>query len=140
MNTETIEMHLGLIDQNLRRLHDKRRLSPGQFIEDHDCQSAVLLLLLQAIESSIRIGAALIAARKLRPADSYKGVFHSLFYNQIIPEGLRDRLVTMVGFRNLVIHQYWEIKPEVVYQVLQDHLNDIEEFAQIARNFLEERQ
>ena len=36
----------------------------------------------------------------------------------------------MVGFRNILAHDYAEINYDIVYDVLQNKLSDIEEFIQ----------
>jgi len=34
----------------------------------------------------------------------------------------------MVGFRNISVHDYEEIKPAMVYAIVKDHISDFEDF------------
>jgi uncharacterized protein YutE (UPF0331/DUF86 family) len=34
----------------------------------------------------------------------------------------------MVGFRNISVHDYEEIKPAIVHAIVKNHLSDFEEF------------
>jgi uncharacterized protein YutE (UPF0331/DUF86 family) len=37
-------------------------------------------------------------------------------------------MTSMVGFRNISVHDYSEIKPEIVKGIVKNHLNDFENF------------
>jgi len=54
--------------------------------------------------------------------------FHILNEEGIIDPELKDRLSRMVGFRNVMAHDYEEIDYAIVYDVLHAGLADIEEF------------
>jgi len=43
---------------------------------------------------------------------------------------LAEKMIKMVGFRNILAHDYAEINYDIVYDVLQNKLPDIEEFIQ----------
>lgn len=40
-------------------------------------------------------------------------------------EELLEKLVKMAKFRNRLVHIYWEIDDEVIYEVLQDDITGI---------------
>lgn len=43
----------------------------------------------------------------------------------------------MGKFRNLLVHLYWKVDDERIYEVLQSELDDFEDFiGQIARRYL----
>jgi len=136
---QTIEMHLQLVESRLRDLRAKQTLSKEQFLRDPTSQGAVTYWLVQAIESCIQMGTAIVALRKLPATETYKDVFRILFHQGVISEPLKDRLMAMVGFRNLAIHVYWRIDPEELYKILQSGVNDIEEFALVAAKILMEQ-
>ncbi len=58
----------------------------------------------------------------------------------IRPEVVRRRLdelwTRMIGFRNALVHEYADIDRGVVYQVLQQHLDDLEAFGRLFARFL----
>ena len=42
----------------------------------------------------------------------------------------------MVKFRNRLVHLYWKVNEEEVYEIIQKSLKDIEEFVQHMQAFL----
>jgi len=46
-----------------------------------------------------------------------------------IDRDLEKKLIGMVGFRNIVVHQYQKIDYELVKEVLEQHADDLLEFA-----------
>lgn len=47
-----------------------------------------------------------------------------------------EQLRQMAGLRNRLVHLYWEIDDELVYQYIQDNLIDFDEFIQKVLEFL----
>ena len=56
----------------------------------------------------------------------------------IIPDNLLPDLTNMVGFRNLIVHNYARIDDRLVYAVLQDRVGDFARFAASVVAFLEQ--
>lgn len=42
----------------------------------------------------------------------------------------------MIGFRNMLVHEYIDIDRRIVYDVLQRHLDDLEAFRSLFARFL----
>lgn len=42
----------------------------------------------------------------------------------------------MIGFRNTLVHEYIEIDRKIVYQVLQENLDDIEGLMRVFAKFI----
>jgi uncharacterized protein YutE (UPF0331/DUF86 family) len=49
---------------------------------------------------------------------------------------LREKWIRMVGFRNILIHDYLEVDRKIVYEILQNRLGDLEELKQVFATFL----
>ncbi|MBU2440103.1 DUF86 domain-containing protein [bacterium] len=55
----------------------------------------------------------------------------------IISKELSKKLINMAKFRNLLVHLYWKVNDEKIYEILQYELVDFDEFIeQIARRYL----
>lgn len=39
-----------------------------------------------------------------------------------------EKLISMVGFRNISVHDYQTIKPAIVHSIIEHHLKDFEEY------------
>jgi uncharacterized protein YutE (UPF0331/DUF86 family) len=89
------------------------------------------------IEACIDIANHIISYEGYREPMSNKDTFQVLAEEKILDKKLAERLKKMAQFRNVIVHDYVRIKPEIVYTVLQSHLNDILEFAKLVkRQFL----
>ncbi len=81
-----------------------------------------------AIEACVDIAAHVIADRGLPVPATYAEVFDVLGQARLIPAGLRDAMVRMARFRNVIVHEYTRIDPEIVVQILRHHLDDLTSF------------
>lgn len=50
------------------------------------------------------------------------------------PTELTEQLKKMAQFRNIVVHDYLRIQPEIVYAILTKNIGDIREFAKTIKN------
>lgn len=49
----------------------------------------------------------------------------------------KEKLVPMAKLRNLLVHQYADIDAERIYQIINSHLEDIEQFLKVVGNLVE---
>lgn len=49
----------------------------------------------------------------------------------------KEKLVPMAKLRNLLVHQYADIDSERIYQIINSHLEDIEQFLKVVGNLVE---
>jgi uncharacterized protein YutE (UPF0331/DUF86 family) len=54
--------------------------------------------------------------------------------------GLGKQLIEMVKFRNLLVHLYWKVENEKLYDYLKNNLGDFEAFKSAIRNYLKSRE
>ncbi|MCX8035685.1 MAG: DUF86 domain-containing protein [Candidatus Sumerlaeia bacterium] len=140
MTRESMEKHLWLIDANLRELAAKKALPENQFCADTTVQSAVVNWVVQLVESCSKMAIAIINLRRLKPSETYRGVFAALGRSGVITPELQSRMEALVAFRNAAVHIYWDVTPREIYHILQNDLGAIEEFARIAKTILVESQ
>lgn len=70
-----------------------------------------------------------------KPEDSHEAV--SILFNKgIISEDLAGKLTKMVGLRNILVHEYEQIDNHKIYDVLKKHLNDLDDFENTIRKYL----
>ena len=51
-----------------------------------------------------------------------------LIKHAILEPGLRDALRVMARVRNRLVHLYWDVDDERVYELLQEALGDVDRF------------
>jgi len=57
-------------------------------------------------------------------------VFYILYQNKIIDEEMAKKLKSMVGFRNIAVHDYQKINLDIIKQIIEKHLKDLKDFAE----------
>lgn len=82
-----------------------------------------------AIESCIDIANHVIASENFRFPKDNADSFAVLIEEGVVPETLRGPLRDMARFRNRLVHLYWEVDTERVYDYLQTGLGDFHAFA-----------
>ncbi|MBF0474245.1 MAG: DUF86 domain-containing protein [Deltaproteobacteria bacterium] len=99
------------------------------FLADIDRRDLACYRLIMAAEAAIGICLHLAAKVLKKAAEEYAGCFQLLSDHHLIDQGLATRLGRMARFRNLLVHQYWEINYSLVYEIITGpRLSDLEEF------------
>lgn len=106
---------------------------PGEvpFAEDYLRQDAVALNLQRACEQCIDLANYVIKVRKLGLPKESKESFQLLAANRIIPGDLAKRLEGMVGFRNILVHEYQRIDIQLMIDVIENRLDDLLKFTDL---------
>ncbi len=87
-----------------------------------------------ATEACLDIANHIISYEGYREPEDNKDVFKVLSENNIIEADLRDKLVKMTKFRNVIVHDYLKVDPEIVYAVLTKHCNDMAIYANVIKS------
>lgn len=99
------------------------------FANDHTRQDAAILNIERACDAAIDISDRVV---RLRGPSSARDSFAKLVAAGVIEQGLADRLMSMVGFRNLAVHQYQKLDLAIVRAVIEKNLDDLLEFSALA--------
>jgi uncharacterized protein YutE (UPF0331/DUF86 family) len=108
------------------------------FRTDYTRQDAALLNVTRACESAIDLANALVRQARVGIPGDAKQSFALLETAHLIPAELSRRLQRMVGFRNIAVHQYDDLDLDIVEAVIRNELDELLEFAEIARARLKE--
>ena len=76
------------------------------------------------INICIDIGNHIISSNKNGKPKTYSDIFVELSNLDIIDSDLKEKLIEMTKFRNLLGHLYMDINNEIIYDILQDNLKD----------------
>ena len=101
------------------------------FAEDHLRQDAIALNLQRACEQCIDLANHTIRARKLGLPKESRESFRLLADNRIIPRELAARLEGMVGFRNVLVHEYQRMDMRLMIDVIENRLDDLLHFTDL---------
>ena len=94
-------------------------------------QDSIILNLQRACEASIDAAMHLVRVRKLGIPQESRDAFEMLCGVGIIDRHLCDRLMAMVGFRNIAVHDYRKLNMEIIVSIIENHLDDFRAFCSV---------
>jgi uncharacterized protein YutE (UPF0331/DUF86 family) len=101
-------------------------------LREYDAQDVVVLNLQRAVQAVLDMAAHLGADLHGEVPRTLKEHFRLLGDAEVIDRDLEKRLVAMVGFRNIAVHNYEQIDVHILQSIVEHHLKDLEEFCRIA--------
>lgn len=123
------------VQKCLRRIKEVTQLQPAS-LDEMNIQDIFVLNLQRAVQATIDLSVHIVASEGLGLADSVKGNFVLLENAGIINRELSERMQSMVGFRNIAVHDYQELDLNILKAILQNNLKDLEDlYTQILSYF-----
>lgn len=95
------------------------------FEKDYLKQDAIAANLQRAAEQVIDLANHVIKKGKLGLPKESKESFEILARSGIIPKDLADKLKGMVGFRNIMVHQYQVMDIKIMIEVIEHRLDEL---------------
>lgn len=95
------------------------------FEEDSMKQDAIAVNLQRAAEQVIDLANHVIKKRKLGLPKESRESFDILATSGVIPRELAGKLKGMVGFRNILVHQYEDLDVKIMVDVIEHRLDDL---------------
>ena len=135
---EVIRKRLNKLDEYLSILDKLSQVSREAFNSQPQLYGSAERFLHLAIETVLDMGNHLIADENLGVVNHYSDIPTILADEEIINADLAHRWIKMIGFRNILVHDYLDIDRDIVYDVLQNQLTDFERWKKIfagIRNF-----
>lgn len=111
----------------LKRIREVTGLKPDS-LDDLNIQDIFVLNLQRAVQAGIDLAAHIIASEGLGIPDTIKENFIKLENSEIIQKEISSKMQSMIGFRNIAIHDYQTLNIEILKKILTEHLKDLEEF------------
>lgn len=116
------------VRKHLKRVEEKRGQDVQEFLKDFDCQDIVSFNLQLAIQNCIDIAAHIISEEGVGVPGSLTEMFYLLEENGYLSERLTEKMVRAVGFRNLLVHEYGKIDLKQVYEIANEHIEDLNKY------------
>lgn len=126
-----IENKISSIQKYLKILANYSKITKKEILANLDKRGAVERYLYLLTQSTIDLAEAVISLKGLRKPSTMGESFTILAEEGIISRELSEELIKMVGFRNILAHEYEEIDYDILYGVLTERVKSIEEFVSI---------
>ena len=134
-NFSVIENKISAAKKYLKILERYKKYSKKELLENIDLKGAVERYLYLTCQAAIDLADAAVSFKNLRKPTTVNEPFYILEEEGVIENNLTEELVKMVGFRNIVAHDYEKIDYDIVCDILKNKLKDIEKFLKSIENF-----
>lgn len=105
----------------------RENLSLEDFKKDLIIQGSVERYLHLTIEALLDIGNHIIADEGLGKVEVYSDIAKILSLNKYINKEQEEIFVKIIGFRNILVHDYLSIDKDIVYEIFENGLGDLED-------------
>ena len=126
MKKQDVQIHFDTVEENLGKLERLSRFSYDEFMAEFWFLEAAVHLLQTSIEALVDISRYVIRFLGLPSADAYRQVpvvLADAGYIDATSAAIYDK---MVRFRNLIVHHYYRVNPEDIYNILTENLSDLQ--------------
>lgn len=131
---DLIAKKLALIETCVRELRTMAR--PETLAEDIREQRFVERTLQIAIQAALDAASHIVADERLGEPSTYRQLFELLEKADYISLELSTELEKMAGFRNVLVHGYDSVDLAIVKDIVENRLDDLEQFAKLIRERL----
>lgn len=121
----------------VRQLQRLQKYKKESFLNDPDKIGSAKYHFMIAIEAAIDMCNHLISRNGYRAPEDYSDAFRVLGENGAFEISFVERLKEMARFRNRLVHIYWEIDENQIYNILQNRLGDFKTFLNQLARFLD---
>jgi len=129
VNIDKIYSKFRDIRESIDRLTAFKDVSREEFLHNRDKQDIASFRLIVATEAAIDMCLHIAAKVFKKVPEEYAGCFTVLSDHGLIGRDLSIRLGQMARFRNLLVHQYWDIDYSRIYDIITaPDIGDLEEF------------
>ena len=123
-NINVIENKISSIKKYQKILERYKKYSKKEIEDDIDIRGAAERYLYLLTQSTIDLAEAIISYKNFRKPSTMSEAFYILNEEKMISKELTQKMVKMVGFRNVIAHVYENIDYNIVYNVMKNSQKD----------------
>lgn len=123
---------VAIIERCLDRIAAVHAGDDDNLLHDPTRQDSIVLNLQRACEAAIDLAMHLVSVHRLGVPQDTRNAFELLREAGMVSAEVETCMSRMVGFRNLAVHDYGALDPDVVRDIVAGHLGDFRDFARAA--------
>ncbi len=129
----SIVKRIDFIETELKDLEDYKELGFEHYSSDRKTRRDVERLLENVANASIDIGKIILSGEDVELPDTYKDIFTKLAEIGLISKELTEDLSDLVRLRNILAHQYLDIKWEMIRKFISQGKSKVETFLEVIK-------
>ncbi len=110
--------------------------SESEFLADLRMVAAGESFLRRGLEALFDLGRHILAKGFGEPIAEYKSIARRLGELSVLDAAQAERLGTMAGYRNRLVHFYDEVTPAELYRILTEHVDDVRRLLDALRQWV----
>lgn len=130
MGNDVIFNKIAIIERCLVRIKEEYDNNPEN-LNNYTKQDSIILNIQRACEAAIDLAMHIVSEKKLGIPQNSRDAFEVLERNKLIDSELMKKLRSMVGFRNIAVHNYQSVNLKVVEEIIEKHIDDLKIFTSI---------
>lgn len=127
MGNDVIYNKIAIIERCLHRINEEYD-NDFNNLKNYTKQDSIILNIQRACEASIDLAMHIVSEKKLGIPQSSRDAFDALIDNNIIDDKLGKKLKSMIGFRNIAVHNYQAVDTDILKNILENHLDDFRDY------------
>ncbi len=128
INKDIVNERVARIRKLLLKLKQIRELEEKDFGKDYDKQLIAERSLQIIAQAILDIGNHIIAHHGWGKPESYRQIITLLYQNKALSEGYQNELEGLASLRNILVHDYLSLKPDILYKDISNGISAIEFF------------
>ena len=121
------------LERCVQRIREVYAGDDKNLYENVTAQESILLNLQRACDFSIDLAMHLVRKRRLGVPQDSRQAFELLQTSGLLDQQLADSMKRMVGFRNVAVHEYADVKLDIVKSII---VRRLDEFLAFSRQML----
>lgn len=130
MENDVIYNKIAIIERSINRINEVYNNNPDN-LKDYTKQDSIILNIQRACEAAIDLAMHIVSEKKLGIPQNSRDAFEILNSNNIIDNRLMKNLKSMVGFRNIAVHNYQAVNLSIIQEIIDKHLSDFSRFIEV---------
>src|SRR5690625_4441425 len=118
---------IATIERCVKRVEVVYENNPKNLL-DFTKQDSIILNIQRACEACIDLAMHLISKHKLGLPKTSREGFKILQEHGMLEKELTTSLMSMVGFRNIAVHDYQSLELHIIQSIIENHLDDFLQF------------
>jgi uncharacterized protein YutE (UPF0331/DUF86 family) len=126
VNPEVVQKRIEKVQEYLDFLEKiKEEYSREEFKKEPMVYGSAERFLQLCIEALMDIGAHIVADENLGRVDIYSDIPKLLSQHGYISEEEKNLFIKIIGFRNILVHDYLEVDLDITYEIIKNNLIDL---------------
>ena len=134
-----VRQKLNKLIDNLNQLKEIKKYSFEEYNENFYIKRTAERLLQLIVETATDINGHILVKKRQSAPDSYYESFIKLGESEIISKKLAEKLAPSAGLRNRLVHEYDDIKDEMIYNTIPEAIDQYQKYVGEINEYIEKQ-